>query len=200
MNVDIIHNDRGLEPEPTGVGSAVGVPQRHWFIARMRKNNTERSSAQQLSKLGYECFVATQQETRVWKNGKKATVERVVIPSVLFVKSTEEERRHLVNMPFISRFMTNNAGTVNGSHKPIAVVSDSELDKLKFMLGASDTPIHFVERFVKGQTVRVIRGPLRNLIGEILCDADGTSRLYVNIDILGCASLFVDANDVELLK
>lgn len=200
MNVDIIHNDRMLEPEHHSVGSAVGVPQRHWFIARMRKNNTEKASAQQLSKLGYECYVATQQETRVWKNGKKASVERVVIPSVLFVKSTEEERRHLVNMPFISRFMTNNAAAVTGAHRPIATVSDTEIEKLRFMLGASDTPVSFVERFVKGQTVRVIRGPLRNLVGEILCDADGTSRLYVNIDILGCASLFVDANDVELLK
>jgi len=187
-------------PGPIGVGNAVGVPKQHWFIAKMRKNNTEKASAEYLTRLGYECYVATQQEIRVWKNGKKAKIDRVVIPSVVFLKCTEKQRRQIVNLPFISRFMTNRAATPkDGLYKPLAIVSDKEINNLKFMLGASDTPVSFVSRFVKGQTVRVVRGPLRNLIGEILRDVNGI-RLYINIELLGSASLEIDPSDLELVK
>lgn len=185
-----------------GAGSAVGVPKAHWFIARTVRHNTEKAASEQLTKLGYTNYVAIQQEIRVWKNGRRTKVDRVIIPSVIFIKCTEQERRKIVCFPFISRFMTNRAATApEGLHKPLATVTDSELERLKFMLGASDARVTFVDRFIKGQSVKVVRGALKGLTGQILKDTDGkTSRLYVKIEFLGSASIAINPIDVEVIK
>lgn len=183
---------------PHGVDDAVGVPKANkWFIAIV-KNRSEKLSAEKLSKLGVENYLPVQEELSVWRNGKKVKIERVMIPSKIFIHCTEQERRELVNLPFIFRFMTNRAGTsANSSNKPLAVVPDFEISQLKFMLGASEGNFMFTERFVKGEKVEVRRGPFKGLIGEIIYDADGsTCRLYINIDCLGSASVEIDSRDV----
>ena len=83
---------------PSGVGDAVGVQDRKWFVAIVN-NNTERSVEEKLSKSGYETYVAKQKVIRVWKNGKKAKVDKVLLPSVVFIKCTERERREIVTLP-----------------------------------------------------------------------------------------------------
>ncbi len=195
-------NINRLVPADSEVGKAVGVPKTYWFIARTVRNNTEKSSAGQLAKLGYETYVAVQEEIRKWKNGKRTKINRVVIPSVIFIHCTEAVRRQLVNLPFISRFMTNSAGSSKkGLHKPLATATDDEIKKLKFMLGASESEVKFVGHFVKGQMVQVVRGALCGLTGQIIRDADGhTSRLYVNIELLGSAYVEINPADVELIK
>lgn len=182
------------------VDDAVGVSKKKWYIAIVN-NRSEKSTAEKLSKLGVENYLPTQEELHLWKNGKRAKVTRVVIPAIIFVKCTEKERREIVNLPYIFRFMTNKAATsVNSLNKPLATVSDDEISRLKFMLGASDSPVSFTDRFVKGQKVEVLRGALKGLIGEVLQDADGhTSRLYINIDFLGSASVEINPTDVTLL-
>lgn len=179
------------------VDDAVGVSKKKWYIAIVN-NRSEKSTAEKLSKLGVENYLPTQEELHLWKNGKRAKVTRVVIPAIIFVKCTEKERREIVTLPYIFRFMTNKAATsVNSLNKPLATVSDDEISRLKFMLGASDSPVSFTDRFVKGQKVEVLRGALKGLIGEVLQDADGhTSRLYINIDFLGSASVEINPTDV----
>ncbi|MBD5357943.1 MAG: UpxY family transcription antiterminator [Bacteroides sp.] len=190
-----------LVPTTHEVGNAVGMPEAHWFIARMVRNNTEKKAARLLSKLGYDNYVATQQQLREWKNGRRVKTDIVVIPSVVFVHCTEAERRKIVTLPFISRFMTDRAAAApEGMHKPVATVSDSEMDQLKFMLGVPDARVSFVDHFVKGQKVRVVRGPFKNLTGEILNDPNGkTSRLYLNIECLGAAYVEINTLDVKPL-
>lgn len=196
---DNLHITSDLVPASTVVGNAGGVPETHWFIARMVRNNIEKHASQHLTKLGYDNYVATQIQIRQWKNGRRSKVEHVVIPSVVFVHCTEQQRRQIVTLPFISRFMTDRAGSNEiGMHKPLATVPAWEISRLRFMLGASDVKVSFVDRFVKGQKVRVVRGPFRDFVGEILRDADGkTSRLYLNISCLGATSIEINSLDVE---
>lgn len=151
--------------------------------------------------MGVETYLPTQEELHVWKNGKRAKVIRVVIPTIVFIHCSEKQRREIVTLPYIFRFMTNKAATsFNSLHKPVAIVSDDEINRLKFMLGASDAPVTFTERFSKGQKVEVMRGALKGLIGEVIQDADGkTTRLYINIDFLGSASVEINASDVTPL-
>lgn len=181
-----------------GIDDAVGVSETNkWFIAIV-KNRSEKLSAEKLTRLGVENYLPVQEELSIWRNGKKARVERVMIPAKIFIHCTEQKRRELVNLPFIFRFMTNRAGTLeNSSNKPLAVVPDFEIRQLKFMLGISEGNFMFAERFAKGEKVEVRRGPFKGLIGEIIYDADGsTCRLYINIDCLGSASVEIDSRDV----
>lgn len=172
-----------------------------WFIAIVN-NRSERTVAEKLAKLDIESYVPVQEEMRVWANGKRARVERVMIPSKVFIHCTERERRDIVNLPYIFRFMTNKAGSSEGKlSKPLAVVPDYEMDQLKFMLGAPDANVAFTEAFVKGEKVRVRRGPFRGLVGVVLEDAASrTSHLYVNIDFLGSAYVTIDPKDVAPIR
>lgn len=77
----------------------------HWFIAIVR-SNTERKIGEKLSAMGYPVFVATQTEIKLDRKGKKKQVERIVLRSMVFVKSTEIERLELVKLPFIYKFLT----------------------------------------------------------------------------------------------
>ena len=187
--------------EPFGVGGAVGMGQNHWFVALV-KQNTEKSSKEKLTRLGYYCYVPVQEELRIWKNGKKAIIERVVIPSVVFVRCTESVRKEVVNLPFVYRFMTNNAGdTTQTGHKPLASIPDEQINKLQFMLGNSDTPVSFSSApYKKGDFVRVIRGKLLGLTGEIQKIDDKHSELTVSLDFLGNASLKIETINVEPIR
>lgn len=181
---------------PLGVGGAVGVEKRCWFVAIV-KNNTEKMAYERLSKAGYESYLATQTLFRVWKNGKRAKIDRVVLPTLVFVRCTEQERRQIVALPYISRFMTNKASG-NSTAKPLAVIPDRQIEVLRFMLGQSDVPVTMTERsYRKGDRVRVARGKLCGLEGEVVTTDDGQSELVVRIDILGCAKVLISAIDIE---
>ncbi|MDE7410017.1 MAG: UpxY family transcription antiterminator, partial [Muribaculaceae bacterium] len=90
---------------PFGVGDAVGVESRKWFVAIVN-HNTEKAVQERLDGLGYETYVAKQTVVRIWKNGRKAKVDKVIIPSLVFVKCTQKERHEIVSLPYIKRFMT----------------------------------------------------------------------------------------------
>ncbi len=185
----------------SGVDDAVGIPEAKWFIAIIN-NRAEKSVAEKLSKLGVENYLPIQEEIHLWANGKRAKVEKVMIPSKIFIHCTEQRRRKIVNLPYIFRFMTNISGArTQGGFRPLAIVPDDEIKQLKFMLSVPDVKATFNENFVKGEMVKVVRGPLKGLCGEILQDADSdTTKLYINIDFLGSASVVIDPTDIEIIK
>ncbi|MCM1451603.1 MAG: UpxY family transcription antiterminator [Clostridium sp.] len=176
---------------------AVGVSETKWFIAIVN-NRSEKSSSEKLTKMNVENYVPIQEEIRIRANGKKVKVKKVMIPAKIFIHCTERERREIVSLPFIFRFMTNKAGIlVNSVTRPLAVVPDSEMEQLKFMLDVPDANVSFTERFVKGDLVKVRRGPFKGLIGVVLKDTESqTSHLYINVDSLGCAYVEINPKDV----
>lgn len=181
---------------PLGVDDAVGVPEAKWFVAIVNSRH-EKSVAESLLNLNVECYVATQKEMRVWKNGKRKIIDRVVIPSMVFVKCTEKDRRNIVALPFINRFMVNRAAETGCMNKPVAVIGDAEIAKLKFMLGQSERPVEFIPSAYKVKdVVRVVRGSFQGLTGEILTNSDGTQDLLVGISMLGGARMLIDPIDV----
>lgn len=184
------------------VGSAGGVDGASWFVAIMRKNNTEKASAEVLQKLGYNCYVATQKELRIWRNGKRTFIDRVVIPSLIFIYCTEIERRAIIHFPFISRFMMDKAGTASQPlTKPLAVIPQEQMERLQFMLGQSDTPVEFSAKcYAKGDRVCVIRGSLAGLEGEVTEVKDGNGKLIVSLSFLGQAHMTINMVDVQPVK
>lgn len=171
-----------------------------WYVAFVG-TNSEKASRDRLLKLGHEAWVATQQEKHQWRNGRHSQVERVVIPLIVFVHATEEERRQIVNYPFIKYFLTDKACTPNkyGVH-PIAIIPDCEMEKLRFMLFQSELPVTFLSRPLHtGDPIRVVRGSLKGFEGHVIRYHDGDSYVVANIGILGCAMVRIALNDVEPL-
>ena len=165
----------------------------NWYIARVRMN-TERQVAKRLSLLGFETFVPTQIEIHQWKDRRKK-VERLLIPPFVFVKAEANQPQELKNnYTFIYDWMS-----APGERKP-AIVPDYQIERLKFMLGNADSEVKMeYHPLQKGDQVRIIRGNLMGLIGNVVTDVDGKSMLSITIDYLGCASVKINLSDVELM-
>lgn len=184
------------------VGDAVGVSKKQWYIGIVN-NNTEKQCAQKLERLGFEVYVPTQTEIRQWKTGVRNVVDRIVLPSLIFIRVSELERRQtIVNLSYVKRFMTNKAGTKDTYGKnPIAIIPEKQIEMLKFMLGNAESEVTIEEPPLKlGDKVRVFRGGLIGLEGHVDKIVDGKAKIYILIDCLGCASVEVDKVSIELIK
>lgn len=182
------------------VGDAVGMEKTSWYVAIV-SNNTEKQCAKRLEKLGYECYVPTQTETRQWRNGTINEVERIVLPTLLFVLTTEKSRStHIVNLPFIKSFLTDRSRKTNsfGKH-PFAVIPNEQIQRLKYILNNADSPVEITsETFHLGDKVRIARGGLMGMEGHIInCDTPST-YFAIQIDFLGIAKVMVRMEDLEL--
>lgn len=198
MDGDTPLSDSSFSPTDV-VGDAVGVPDRKWYVAIVN-NNTEKICGYRIAMLGYDTYVPIQEETHRWKNGRRKTIDRVVIPSKVFIRCTEEERmKNIVTQPYINRFMTNRAGTTNEyGGKPLAVVPDREIEKLRFILFNSDCTVTIESQPLhKGDRVRVVRGKLMGLEGFVARRGDGGTDLLVQLEILGCARMNISKDDLE---
>jgi len=175
---------------------AVGVPDANWYVAIMRRPRSEKAAADTLAKQGYEVYVATQKLLRQWSNGRRRYIDHVVIPSVVFIHCTEDERLQAAHNPYISRYMLNRA-----DGRKIAVIPDKQIDNLKFMLGQSDIPVEIADKaYHKGDKVRVVRGSLAGLEGEVMDINSAKSELTVSLPYFGCAKLVIDTVNLELVK
>lgn len=186
-----------VSTRPYGVGDAVGVEKTQWFVAIVN-HNTEKRVAEKLTKLGITNYLPIQTEFRTWKNGRKAKVDRVVIPSTVFINCTEQQRREIVTLPFINRFMTDKAGSnLENGRKPLASIPNYQIETLQFMIGHSNTPVNLSDTiYKKGDWVKVIRGNLIGLEGEIQAIDSNHSEIIVRIDFLGTARLTIDTINV----
>lgn len=195
------HTSKSVAPVTDVVDEAVGVGERHWFVAIVNYNS-EKQSAEKLSNMGVTNYLPVQKEIRVWRNGRKSKVDRIVIPCTIFIYCTEQKRKEIVGLPFIFRFMTNKAGSINGSsNKPLAIIPDNEIKRLKFMLGQSDIPVEITPKpFKTGDIVRVIRGNLAGLEGEVIDLKEAKSELIVALNFFGCAKLSIDTVNLEIIK
>lgn len=189
-----------------GVDGAGGVPK--WFVALVN-HNAERRVAQRLAEKGYETYVAIQPTLRLTPSGRRRKIDKVMIPSHVFVRCTEAERRLIVTYPYINRFLSDRSRQRNGRVSPPAVIPAVQLDTLRFMLGQSDHPVTLSQSHYRpGDKVRVIRGALRGLEGEVISHPaasapdkeDIDTEIIVRLDLLGTARVFLSPIDLSPLS
>lgn len=180
--------------------SAVGVSEPQWFIAIV-KNNTELSVRDKLQKRGIESYVPTQLKLIISTSGRKKDKVQVVIPSIIFINCSEEQRKEIVGLPYIHRFMINNSGTPDKfNHRPLAIVPNDQIKKLKFMVGNTDESVEFRPLGVKlGDTVEIVRGGLKGLIGNVE-NTDNATWFMIRIDTLGYASVKIDPVNLRTIN
>ena len=173
---------------------------RKWLIARVLPN-TEKTSRDKLLKLGYEVFLASQMETRFWKNGnrvKKKVVESVIITQYLFVHVTLRERLELIALPFIKAFLKDSAST-DGTG--FAIVPDEEMQALISILSQNDEPVNFISTgFKVGEKVKVSFGSYEYKAIIIKIRNDSKAYIGVRVRELGCAYLRMPPHTVSHLE
>ncbi len=162
---------------------------RKWYVAYVRLFH-ERKTAEKLATMGIESFVPVREEIHQWSQRKKK-VMRVLIPQMIFIHATQQERMEALTLPSISRYMV-----LRGEHVP-AVIPDAQMKQFMFMVDYSEETIEmFLSPLEPGQAVKVIKGPLAGLEGELM-EIDGKSKVVVRLDLLGCAGVDMPVGYIE---
>ena len=169
----------------------VSTSERQWLAAYVKMHH-ERKVRDALTAMQIENFLPVQEEIRIWSDRKKK-VERVLIPMMIFVKVNPQEQRTVVELSSVLRYMV-----LRGEHAPTPI-PDYQMDSFRFMVTNAEDSITFdKELFQPGQKVRVIKGSLKNLEGELITTNDKT-KIAVRIEQLGCATVEMHSSMVEIV-
>jgi transcription antitermination factor NusG len=163
-----------------------------WYAARTQMN-CERKAEKEFKGIAKETYLPTQEEIHQWSDRKKK-VQRIVIPMILFVKMDSKDAKNIHRTPHFYGFIGHDRH--NTSPAPIP---DKDIETLRFMLGQSDINVSIEQMPIKlGDKVRVIRGSLKGLEGNVLHCSDVESYLYVRMDILDCgAKVKISSSDIS---
>lgn len=185
-------NRKGKESLVNGTNDREAYPK--FWIAALVQMNCERKSADKLTKLGISNYVPIQEEIHQWSDRRKK-ITRVVIPMVVFVRVDEIERNLVRDLSFIYKLIT-----YPGQSQP-AIIPDSQISQLQFMVDNSKDQIVFKESSLCiGDTIRVIRGPLKGLTGSVCQTEDKKLMVAVRLDFLGYACVNIPITDIEQIK
>lgn len=162
---------------------------RRWLVAYVQ-SCLEKKTAQRLSLMGIESFLPVQSEIRQWSDRRKQ-VDRLIIPMMIFVHVTPQEQHLPLTLQAISRYMV-----LRGESVP-AVIPEEQMERFRFMLDYSPEAVEMCNTpLATGDKVKVIKGPLTGLEGELLT-IDGKSKVAVRLDILGCVHVDMPVGFVE---
>ena len=163
------------------------------WVAVMVHTNCERRVADRLEHLSFECYVPVQEEIHCWSDRMKK-VQRLVIPSIVFVKSEEARFNELRRQSLVRGLLSN-----PGQGRP-ALIPDVEIERLRFMLGQSDVPVELegnLHQMEIGSKVVVMRGVFRGLEGTVSYMRDGTMHVGVLLQGLGYAHVEINKKDIQ---
>ena len=141
--------------------------------------------------MGIENFLPIQQEVHQWSDRRKV-VDRVLLPMMIFVHVDPQEQKR--SPDFIC-------------YQPLHGITWGRVLRLlsltnkccgfKFMLDYSDETISMsTSPLAPGERIRVIKGPLAGLEGELV-HVNGKSKVAVRLTMLGCACVDIPAGCVE---
>ena len=170
----------------------------HWYVA-VTGYNYERYCREAMQRLGYEAYIASQKETHVYANRTRREVEKIVIPSLVFVRIPSSYCLHIrQDCEYVKQLLLNRAARPDQyGHHPFAVIPDDQLHTLQFMLGQSEHPVTVTpEKLSLGDHIRILRGSLAGLTGRVT-RLSGDSYIAVNLGLLGSALCQISTTDVE---
>ena len=175
-----------------GITDREAHPKR--WIAVLVQMCTEKKVGEKLSKLDIENYIPIQQEIHQWSDRKKK-IDRIVIPMVVFIHTDEKTEKQIRNFSFIYKILS------YPGHKETAVIPDVQIERLKFMLKHAESEVQLSEKiFSVGETVRIARGPLKGLEGELCYVTEDKPMVAIRIECLGYACVNVYKADIESVK
>lgn len=153
--------------------------RRQWLVAYVQ-SCLEKRTARRLAAMGIECYLPIQSEIHQWSDRRKR-VDRLIIPMMIFVHVTPQERALPLSLQAVNRYMV-----LRGESAP-AVIPDEQMAQFRFMLDYSQEAVEMCSApLAPGDAVKVIKGPLAGLEGELVI-LNGKSKVAVRLDKLGYA-------------
>ena len=166
----------------------------YWFAA-YTKINQEMTIKKRLDGMGVENYLAMRDEVRETPSGKKH-VRVLLIPHLIFIKTDKVTAYSLVNAQGINVVYLKDLAT-----RHLLVVPDKQMRDFMFLLDFSDSTVEVINKELKrGDRVRVIKGPLIGLEGELI-RIKGHKRVIVKLEgVVSIATSYIPGSFLEKIK
>ena len=173
-----------------------------WYIIWVN-SKAERSVRDNLIEKGFEAFVPVRSEIHTWRRGERRKVEKVLIPSIVFVRMGKDERRIVEDTLNVHSIMRDPAkrGLRSKGLEEYALVGAEEMHLFQQMLGQEDTAVQFASTdFSVGDFVR-IKGFSESSGKAQIVRIFGDNKTYVGLRVsfLGCAYMEIKKSRIVKL-
>ena len=165
----------------------------HWFAARTRANQ-ELGLRNSLLKLEIKHYLPTQVIIRQI-SGRIKQVEVPIIKNLIFIKTTMQgafslTKEYALKISYIK-------DSENGS---LLVVPEKQMIDFMFLMDFSKDAIHQCsEQFVKGDRVKIVKGELSGIEGELI-RLEGKSYVLLRIPQVVAVSVKIPRSYLKKLK
>lgn len=168
----------------------------HWYALRVTYGREKKAYDYLVGKHveAYYPTIKTVKEV----DGKRKTVEESRLPNIFFARGTEEEIKSFVydnvNLPYLHFYYRHTHEGARLIKEPL-IVPDYQIEGLKIICASEAEDVIIVpaeiHKFQRGQTVRVIDGVFKGLIGKV-ARYHGQQRVAIVIDgLLTITSAYV---------
>lgn len=186
--------------------SASKTEDSHWYALRTTYGREKKAYDYIISK-GGTAFYPTLSIVRL-VDGKRKTVEESRLPNIFFAYGTEEEIKSFVydnvNLPYL-RFYYRYFHISKKVEKEPLIVSNNQIESLRIICKADAddiiVSIDEVQKFQKGQAVRILKGNTRGGVTGIVARYQGQQRVGIVIDgLLTMATACIPNAFIEIVK
>lgn len=167
---------------------------KHWYAAYTR-HNREFAVKARLDELGVENFLPTEELVKETPLGRKK-VRVVLIHGMIFIRTDKMTSFSLINDHFLRIVYLKD---IEGRHS--LIIPDKQMEDFMFLLDVSANGVEILNKDLKpGDRVRVIKGPLAGLEGELM-RIRGHKRVVVRLSgVAAIATSYVPGSFLERIQ
>ena len=149
------------------------ISEEKWYAVYTRPR-AEKLVFQRLAEETIETFLPLQKTFRIWSDRKKL-VEKPLLPSYIFVRTSKKNFPRVYNINGVVKF-------VSFEGQPVSI-PQKQIDNLRLLIDSDYEILVSSERFEPGDNVEVVSGNLSGLTGELI-RIGSKNRVVVRIDRL----------------
>lgn len=177
----------------------------HWYALRTTYGR-EKKAYDYLVGKNVVAFYPTLRKIK-FVDGKRVAIEEPRMHNLFFAYGTEEELKAFVydniNLPFL-RFYYRHTHVDKKIVKEPLIVPDEQIDSLKIVCATDSDDIVFsieeIERFKKGQKVRIIDGKFKGVVG-VVARYHSQQRVGIVIDgLLTICTAYIPSAFLEIIN
>ena len=174
----------------------------HWYALRVTYGR-EKKAYDYLVEKHVEAYYPTIKTVKE-VDGKRTTIEESRLPNIFFARGTEEKIKSFVydnvNLPYLRFYYRHTHEGARLIKEPL-IVPDYQIEGLKIICASETEDVIIVsseiQKFKTGQTVRVIDGVFKGVIGKV-ARYHGQQRVAIIIEgLLTIASAYVPSAFLE---
>lgn len=167
------------------------------------KPRTEKAVRDNLIREGFEAFVATRFEIHTWRRGERRKVEKVLIPSIVFVRMEKHDRPLVERQMNVTSLMRDPAkrGARSKGGEEYASITNDEMLLFQQMLSQDDAQVNFAStNFTIGEYVRIKDfDETHNKAQIVRIYGDNKTYVGLRVSFLGCAYMQVPLSRITKL-